>query len=203
MFVPKGPINNIPALVQIMAWRQPGDKPLSEAMMVSLLTHICVTPPQWVNGLSILSSCETLFKKIHWNYYSDVIMSTMTSQVTGVSVVYSTVCSGADQRKHQSSASLAFVQEIHRWSINSPHKGPVTRKMFPFDDVIMMLSANCRLTSYPSSSVLTPCGIPVSYSTGVIKLYHHCCLTASSRCLNQCLLIILSVGSCDMTIKKI
>ena len=50
-FVPKGPINNIPALVQIMAWRRPGDKPLSEAMMVSLLTHICVTRPQWVNQL--------------------------------------------------------------------------------------------------------------------------------------------------------
>ena len=47
-FVPKGPINNIPALVQMMAWGQPGDKPLSEAMMVSLLTHICVTWPQWV-----------------------------------------------------------------------------------------------------------------------------------------------------------
>ena len=45
-FVPKGPINNIPALVQIMAWRRPGDKPLSEPMMVSLLTHICVTRPQ-------------------------------------------------------------------------------------------------------------------------------------------------------------
>ena len=48
-FVPMGPINNIPALVQIMAWRQPGDKPLSEPMMVSLLTHKCVTRPQWVN----------------------------------------------------------------------------------------------------------------------------------------------------------
>ena len=47
-FVPKGPINNIPALVQIMAWRRSGDKPLSETMMVSLLTHICVTRPQWV-----------------------------------------------------------------------------------------------------------------------------------------------------------
>ena len=45
-FVPMGPINNIPALVQIMAWRLPGDKPLSEPMMVSLLTHICVTRPQ-------------------------------------------------------------------------------------------------------------------------------------------------------------
>ena len=49
-FVPKGPINNIPALVQIIAWRRLGYKPLSEAMMVSLLTHICVTRPQWVNS---------------------------------------------------------------------------------------------------------------------------------------------------------
>ena len=48
-FIPKGPINNIPALVQIMAWRRPGDKPLSEPMMVSFPTHICVTRPQWVN----------------------------------------------------------------------------------------------------------------------------------------------------------
>ena len=52
--VPKGSINNSPALVQIMAWRRSGDKPLSEPMMVSLLTHICVTRPQWVNN----SSCE-------------------------------------------------------------------------------------------------------------------------------------------------
>ena len=49
MFVPKSPITNIPALFQIMAWRRPGDKPLSEAMVVSLLTHICVARPQWVN----------------------------------------------------------------------------------------------------------------------------------------------------------
>ena len=49
-FVPKGPFNDIPALVQIMAWRRPGDKPLSEPMLVSLPTHICVTRPQWVNS---------------------------------------------------------------------------------------------------------------------------------------------------------
>ena len=48
-FVPKSPVNNIPALVQIMAWRRPGNKPLSEPMMASLLVHICVTPTQWVN----------------------------------------------------------------------------------------------------------------------------------------------------------
>ena len=53
-FVPRDPINNIPALVQIMAWRRPGDKPLSEPMMVCLLTHICVTRPQWVNGTKLL-----------------------------------------------------------------------------------------------------------------------------------------------------
>ena len=48
-FVRKGPINNIPPLVQIMAWHRPGDKPLSEPMMVNLPTYICVTRPQWVN----------------------------------------------------------------------------------------------------------------------------------------------------------
>ena len=70
-------------------------------------------------------------------HYSDVIMDPMASQITSITIVYLTVYSGADQRKHQSSASLAFVREIHRWSVNSPQKGPVTRKMFPFDDVIM------------------------------------------------------------------
>ena len=70
--------------------------------------------------------------------YIDVIMSAMASQITSLTIVYSTVYSGADQRKHQNSASLAFVRGIHRWPVNSPHKGPVTRKMFPFDDVIML-----------------------------------------------------------------
>ena len=59
-----------------------------------------------------------------WPHYSDAIMSMMASQIPGVSSPYSSFCLGADQRKHQSSA-------------NFPHKGPVTRKMFPFDDVIM------------------------------------------------------------------
>ena len=53
-FVPQGPINNIPALVQIMAWRRPGDKPLPEPMVVSLPMHICIDRPQWVNGLNRL-----------------------------------------------------------------------------------------------------------------------------------------------------
>ena len=64
-------------------------------------------------------------------------MSAMASQITDVSIVCSTVGSGTDQRKHESSATLAFVRGIHQWPVNSPHKRPVTRKMFPFDDVIM------------------------------------------------------------------
>ena len=70
-------------------------------------------------------------------HYSDVIISTTASQITSLAVVYSTVYSGADQRKHQSSASMAFVMWIHLWPVNSPHEGPVTRKMLPSDDVIM------------------------------------------------------------------
>ena len=67
----------------------------------------------------------------------DVKMSVMASQLTGVLIVCSTVCSGPDHRKHQSSTSRAFDRAIHRWLVNSPHKGSVTRKIFPFDDVIV------------------------------------------------------------------
>ena len=72
-------------------------------------------------------------------HYSDVIIDTMASQIASLNTVYSTVYSGADQRKHQSSASLDFVRGIHRSLVSSPDKGPVTRKMFPFDDVIMYI----------------------------------------------------------------
>ena len=70
-------------------------------------------------------------------HYDDVIMSAIASQITSLTIVYSIVYSDADQRKHQSSASLAIVWGIHRGPVNSPHKWPVTRKMVPFDDVIM------------------------------------------------------------------
>ena len=64
-------------------------------------------------------------------------MGAIASQITSLTIVYSTVYSGADQSRHQSSAPLAFVWGIHRGPVNSPHKWPVTRKMFSFDDVIM------------------------------------------------------------------
>ena len=70
-------------------------------------------------------------------------MSAKASHITGVSIVWSTVCSDSDKKKHQSSASLAFVRKIHRWPVNSPHKGPVTRKMIPSDDVIIRESREC------------------------------------------------------------
>ena len=75
------------------------------------------------------------------SHYCDVIMSAMVSQITGVSIVCSTLSSGADQIKYQSFVSLAFVREIHWWPVDSPHKGPVMWKMFPFHDVIMMYQA--------------------------------------------------------------
>ena len=65
-------------------------------------------------------------------------MGAIASQITSLTIVYSTVYSVVDQSKHQSSASLAFVWGIHRGPVNAPHKWPVMRKMFPFDDVIMV-----------------------------------------------------------------
>ena len=83
------------------------------------------------------------------NHYSDVTMGAVASQITSVSIVYSTVYPDACQRKPQSSVSLAFVRVIHRSPVNSPHKEPVTRTMFPFDDVIIMylvIAGNDNLT---------------------------------------------------------
>ena len=94
-------------------------------------------------------------------HYDDVIMTMLASQITSLTVVYSIVHSCVNQRKHQSSASLAFVREIHRGPVNFPHKWPVTRKMFPFDDVIMVFqqlvqgkTSNVRHTD-PLSSEFT------------------------------------------------
>ena len=94
---------------------------------------------------------EKLFKLYvckHRMHYGDVIMGAIASQITSLTAVYSTVYSDADQRKHQSSAPLAFVWEIHRGPVNSPHKWPVTRKMFPFNDVITDCSRTIRCFPY-------------------------------------------------------
>ena len=93
---------------------------------------------QWhvleVHGQIPLVQCHN---KTHI-HYNDVIVTMMATQIISLTIVNSTVYSGADQRNQQSFASLAFVLGIHRWPVNSPHKGPGTRKMFPFYDVIML-----------------------------------------------------------------
>ena len=76
-------------------------------------------------------------------------MGEIASQITSLTIVYSTVYSDADQRKHQSSVALAFVRGIHRGPVDSPHKWPVTRKMFPFDDVI----TGCFVSDYGNSQI--------------------------------------------------
>ena len=88
---------------------------------------VIALPPPWV-----------VVMKIAIAHYSDVIMGGMASQITSLMIVYSAVCLDTDQRKHQSSASLAVVKGIHRWPVNSPHRCPVMWKMFPFNDVIMV-----------------------------------------------------------------
>ena len=85
-------------------------------------------------GTILWNQLKNNVKNSHYDY---VIMGAMASQITSITIVYSTVYSGTDRRKHQSSASLVFVRGIHRWPVNSPHKGRVTGKMFPFDDAIM------------------------------------------------------------------
>ena len=100
-------------------------------------------------------------------------MSAMASQITSLTVVYSTVYSGSDQRKHQSSVSLAFVRRIHRWPVNSPQKWPVTRKMFPFDDVIMrnrmqLLASDNMITLWHGNTFRITEGNPGSHHRGSV-----------------------------------
>ena len=86
------------------------------------------------------SDCDCVGQLLSLEFVSSGHAITVTSQWARwrlKSIVYLAVWSGANQRKQQSSASLAFVRGIRRWPVNSQHKGPVTRKMFPFDDVIM------------------------------------------------------------------
>ena len=98
-------------------------------------------------------------------HYNDVIMGAIAYQVTSLTIVYSAVYSDADQRKHQSFASLAFVRGIHRGPVNSPHKWPVTRKIFPFDAVIMECLC-CWSRPSDSSHCLSHCWLNFSLSFG-------------------------------------
>ena len=113
-FVPKGPINNNPALVQIMAWRRPGDKPLSEPMMVRLLTHICVTRPQWVNT------------HVSWSWECSMLSSREIINVTPkYSNIFSLMCGHFSNKVHnyqqgkQNILSLNFELYLYLWNFHN------------------------------------------------------------------------------------
>ena len=89
-------------------------------------------------------------------HINDVIMGAIASQITRPTIVYWTIYSDADQREHQSSASLAFVRGIHRGPVNSPYKWPVTRKMFPFYNVIILWPTKTNFRSYYGNSKCHP-----------------------------------------------
>ena len=96
---------------------------------ISWRTFCIMVPQSWEATCQWYSSQRTFMITITI-HYCDVIMGEMASQITSLAFVYSTVYSDADQRKHQSSASLAFVRGIHWWPVNSPHKWPVTERCF-------------------------------------------------------------------------
>ena len=138
---------------------KPGPLKVVMSQLTKPLIHICNMslqeglPPQDIKRANIVTLCKKenimllincthvallcTLSKVFQRHYDDVIMTTIASQITSLTTVYPTVYSDTDQRKHQSPASLTFVWGIHRGPVNSPHKWPVTRKMFPFDDVIM------------------------------------------------------------------
>ena len=107
---------------------------------MNLLRHFDTTKTTTANKQSNTKAKPCTYLVAWWMFlltrYSGVTMGAMASQLTSLTIVYSTVYSCADQRKHQSSTSLAVVRGIHRWPVNSSHKESVTRNMFPFDDVM-------------------------------------------------------------------
>ena len=132
----------ISMLVQTVKWRR--------YIIYNISREICkavvLLPFLWLfhdfslvsyNRFIIVFSVTSMCCQWYCTHYTDVIMGAIASQITNLTIVYLTVYSDADQRKHQSSTSLAFVRGIHRGAVNSSHKWPVPQKMFPFDGGIM------------------------------------------------------------------
>ena len=113
-------------------------------------------------------------------------MGAMTSQITSLTIVYSTVYSGPDQRKHQSSASLAFARGIRRWPVNSPHKWPVTQKMFHHESIMIF---NKLITNFGN-------GFP-PLKLSLLLTLEFCC---SWLCVGHNVRVIRSYRQCQTTI---
>ena len=157
-------------------------KQISQDFSYELMNSLYEMCPCWMEDLP--------------SHYTDIIMSAMASQITSLTIVYSTVYSRADQRKHQSSASLAFVWGIHRWPVNSPHKWPVTWKMFPFDGVIMCVKyvhGVWKISHLCLGSVVHP----KKYGLNFVLLVVFC----FSLVLASLTLIVQSYAQCDAVIK--
>ena len=146
---PEDHVDGKSILLQVLAWcRQAGDHYLNQCWPSSMTRYgvpgpqsQCVNRFRWnfQDGSEIIQVTSVPMGMDHHLdlHYNNAIMSAMVFQIIDVLIFFSTVCSGADQRKHQNSTSLAFVRGIHRWPVDSSHKGPVARQMYPFDDVIM------------------------------------------------------------------
>ena len=131
----------------LIGWTHTENDPLLEVPMYVALRQQGIN----LEGKEMTNmQCKTLFVRVlRKSHYTDVIMSVMASQITSLTIVYLTVYPRRRSKKNQSSASLAFVRGIHRSPVNSPHKGPVTRKMFPFDGVIMVeIHVNMTIQSW-------------------------------------------------------
>ena len=124
-------------------------------------------------------------------------MSVMTSQITSLTIVYSSVYSDADQRKHQSSASQAFVRVIRWGPVNSLHKGPATRKNCPFDDVIMVNSAWENLATTGAIWVARLGGSPsqISLYQIILKAYIYISIVIGYSCCapSLCFIVVVDV----------
>ena len=115
--------------------------------LLNFHANLCEMPSSWSNlsidwGNGLAKNMQQAIYQTLFNrddHYIDIILGAIASQITSLTIVYSTVYLGVYQRKHQRATSLAFVSGNHRWPVNSSHKGPVTRKMFPFDDVIRVI----------------------------------------------------------------
>ena len=144
---------------QLVGKKNPFWKEKENPCNCNLQDHVLSVNQASVSKFSVFHLwCSMRKSYIHYNY---VIMGAMGSQITSLTIVYSTVYSCEDQRKHQSSASLAFFfflgggGGVHRGLVNFPHKGTVTRKMFPVDDVIMVVcSSMCSLYNFWTSVFL-------------------------------------------------
>ena len=109
---------------------------------------------------------------VHCN---DVVMGVIASQITSCTVVYSTAYSKRRSKKTPNSASPTFVKGIHRWMMNSPHRWPVTRKMFPFGDVIMIIRlGSCMSTPQHQAILLTNVDLSAIEEWWLLKFASQC-----------------------------